>query len=275
MTIKPMLAQKADESKIDWKHIVYIQPKLDGVRCLFTKNGAFSRSGKKFKNLAHIEKDLKSFFNKSPNTILDGELYNHDLRNNFEKIISLVRKQKPKKEDRLDASNLIQYHIYDVMQPKSYGLRYGYLSKLKFYNEHIKLVDSLAVKNMTRARRRHQQFLDKGYEGSILRLDKKYENKRSWYLMKLKDFKDSEARIIGWEEGKGKRKGTLGKWYMEDDKGVKFGCPPGKGYDYKTLTKMTDEIHDYIGRTATFTYFERTKAGSYRHPLFKGLRDYE
>ena len=275
MTIKPMLAQKADESKIDWKHIVYIQPKLDGVRCLFTKKGAFSRSGKKFKNLAHIEKDLKSFFNKSPNTILDGELYNHDLRNNFEKIISLVRKQKPKKEDRLDASNLIQYHIYDVMQPKSYGLRYGYLSKLKFYNEHIKLVDSLAVKNMTRARRRHQQFLDKGYEGSILRLDKKYENKRSWYLMKLKDFKDSEARIIGWEEGKGKRKGTLGKWYMEDDKGVKFGCPPGKGYDYKTLTKMTDEIHDYIGRTATFTYFERTKAGSYRHPLFKGLRDYE
>ena len=86
-----MLAQKADESKIDWKQIVYIQPKLDGVRCLFTKKGAFSRSGKKFKNLAHIEKDLKSFFNKSPNTILDGELYNHDLRNNFEKIISLVR----------------------------------------------------------------------------------------------------------------------------------------------------------------------------------------
>jgi len=38
---------------------------------------------------------------------------------------------------------------------------------------------------------------------------------------------------------------------------------------------MTEEIHEYIGRTATFTYFERTKAGSYRHPLFKGLRDYE
>ena len=218
MKLKPMLAQKVDESKIDWRKVVYIQPKLDGVRCIFTKKGAFSRSGKKFKNLAHIEKDLESFFNKSPNTILDGELYNHDLRNNFEKIISLVRKQKPIKKDRLEASNLIQYHIYDVMQNKSYGLRYGYLSKLKFYNKHIKLVDSITVKNMTRAKRRHQQFLDKGYEGSILRLDKKYENKRSWYLMKLKDFKDAEATIIGWEEGKGKRKGTLGKWYMEDDK---------------------------------------------------------
>ena len=275
MKIKPMLAQKVDEERIDWRQVVYMQPKLDGVRCLFTKKGAFSRSGKKFKNLAHIEKDLKSFFNKSPNTILDGELYNHELRDNFEKIISLVRKQKPKKQDRIDAANLIQYHIYDVIQPKSYGLRYGYLAKLKFYNKHIKLVNSITVKNMTRATKQHKKFLAKGYEGSILRLDKKYVHKRSWHLMKFKDFQDAEATIIGWEEGQGKRKGTLGKWYMEDDKGVKFGCPPGKGYDYKTLAEMTENIHDYIGHTATFTYFERTKRGSYRHPQFKGLRDYE
>ena len=34
-------------------------------------------------------------------------------------------------------------------------------------------------------------------------------------------------------------------------------------------------IHDYIGARATFTYFEKTKAGSYRHPLFKCIRNYE
>jgi len=275
MKINPMLAQKVDESRIDWNSIVYMQPKLDGVRCLFTKNGAYSRTGKKFKNLAHIEKDLKAFFSKSPNTVLDGELYNHELRDDFEKIISLVRKQKPKKQDRIEAENFIQYHVYDVVQAKSYGLRYGYLLKKKIYNEHIKLVDSVTVKNMTRARRQHQKFLDKGYEGSILRLDKKYVQKRSWHLMKFKDFHDAEATIIGYEEGKGKRKGTLGKWYMEDEEGIKFGCPPGKGYTYKDMAAMTKNIHHYIGKTATFTYFERTKAGSYRHPLFKGLRDYE
>jgi hypothetical protein len=62
---------------------------------------------------------------------------------------------------------------------------------------------------------------------------------------------------------------------MQDDEGVKFGCPPGKGYTYKDMKDMLENIDDYIGQRATFTYFQRTKAGSYRHPLFKGLRNYE
>ena len=62
---------------------------------------------------------------------------------------------------------------------------------------------------------------------------------------------------------------------MEDDNGVRFGCPPGKGYTYDMMKDMLENIHDYIGERATFTYFERTKAGSYRHPLYKGLRNYE
>ena len=53
--IKPMLAQKIDESRIDWSQVVYMQPKLDGVRCVFTKDGAYSRAGNQFMNLAHIE----------------------------------------------------------------------------------------------------------------------------------------------------------------------------------------------------------------------------
>ena len=111
--IKPMLAHKLNENKIDWSKSVYMQPKLDGVRCLFTKDGAFSRTGKQFMNIAHIEKMLKHFFNERPDVILDGELYNHDLRNDFEKIISLVRKQKPTDEDRAEAHKMIQYHVYD------------------------------------------------------------------------------------------------------------------------------------------------------------------
>ena len=60
-----------------------------------------------------------------------------------------------------------------------------------------------------------------------------------------------------------------------DEDGNKFGCPPGKGYNYKDMKDMLDNIHEYMGQTATFTYFERTKAGSYRHPLFKCIRNYE
>ena len=94
-------------------------------------------------------------------------------------------------------------------------------------------------------------------------------------MQKFKDFHDAEATIIGYVKGKGKRTGTLGKFIMKDDEGIEFGCPPGKGFNYKDLTKILNNIDDYIGQRATFTYFERTKANSYRHPMFKTLRNYE
>ena len=53
--IKPMLAHKVGKKDIDFYDKVFLQPKLDGVRCVFTKDGAFSRTGKQFKNVAHLE----------------------------------------------------------------------------------------------------------------------------------------------------------------------------------------------------------------------------
>jgi len=278
--IKPMLAHKLDESKIDWSKPVYMQPKLDGVRCLFTKDGAFSRTGKQFMNVQHIEKMLKHFFNEKPDVILDGELYNHDLRNDFEKIISLVRKQKPTDEDRAEAHEMIQYHVYDYTNTLmnnvvNYKYRLHQLTCSDIYCWSVQYVKTRRVPTPAMTKVVHQEFLDLGYEGSILRTDTPYKHGRSWGLMKFKDFHDAEATIIGYEAGKGKRVGTIGKFLMEDDNGIKFGCPPGKGYTYADMTNMLENVHDYIGKEATFTYFERTKAGSYRHPLFKTLRNYE
>jgi len=121
----------------------------------------------------------------------------------------------------------------------------------------------------------HNRNLNKGYEGSIVRTNDTYACKRSHNLRKFKDFSDAEALIVGYKEGKGKRIGTLGKFVMQDKDGNQFGCPPGKGYNYQDLRNILKNIHDYIGQIATFTYFERTKAGSYRHPLFKAIRNYE
>ena len=275
--IKPMLAHKYDEAKINWSLPVYIQPKLDGVRCLFTKDGAFSRTGKQFKNLAHIELALISFFKQHPNVVLDGELYNHKLKRDFEKIISLVRKQKPTADDRLDAQHLVQFHVYDYIDDKydNYQVRMAQLACSDIYDEQIKQVPTLLADSYSYARTLHEEFLEDGYEGSIIRLNGKYKHGRSYDLMKFKDFSDAEATIVGYELGKGKRTGTLGKFLMMDDEGVQFGCPPGKGYSYKDLANMLLNINDYIGQRATFTYFQRTQAGSYRHPLFKCIRNYE
>ncbi len=276
--MKPMLAHKFDKSRVDWSQPVYIQAKLDGVRCLFTKDGAYSRTGKQFKNLAHIELALISFFKQNPDVILDGELYNHKLKNDFEKIISLVRKQKPTADDRLDAQHLVQFHVYDYfdgVKYDSYKTRMQQLVTSDIYDAQIKYVPAKLVDSYNYARDIHAEFLDQGYEGSIIRLDGLYKHGRSYDLMKFKDFSDTEATIIGYETGKGKRTGTIGKFLMQDDEGNKFGCPPGKGYNYKDLANILDNIGDYIGKRATFTYFQRTQAGSYRHPLFKCIRNYE
>ena len=277
--IKPMLAHKVNDKKIDFTKPVFIQPKLDGVRCIFTKDGAYSRTGKKFHNLQHLELRLKGFFKLNPDVQLDGELYNHALRDDFEQIISLVRKQKPTDEDRLNAQKLIQYHVYDYIVPFiGYEARLDWLlsNKVLWWGNVIIPVETHRVNKYEEAANMHYDgFLKQGYEGSMLRLNGAYEQKRSYNLQKFKDFSDDEATIVGYEAGKGKRTGTLGKFFMMDDKGIEFGCPPGKGYNYKDLANILDNVHDYIGKRATFTYFERTKAGNYRHPQFKCIRDYE
>ena len=285
--IKPMLAYKVDKKPVDWSEKVYIQPKLDGIRCVIYVDDkenirCFSRTGKEFHNLEHIKLSLRKFFFDCANVdvVLDGELYNHKLRNDFEKIVSLVRKQKPTPEDRLNAQHLIQFHCYDYIetvmnQPYSYRLHQLSLMLIYLYSACVKYVETNLVNSKEAAQLRHQYNLNNGYEGSILRLDKPYQQKRSYNLQKFKDFSDTEATIIGYEEGKGKREGTLGKFLMQDDDGNKFGCPPGKGYNYKDLADILNNIHDYIGKRATFTYFERTQYGSYRHPLFKTIRNYE
>ena len=285
MKQKPMLAYPVSDKPIDYSKKVSMQPKLDGVRCLIQRESygnyawvirAYSRTGKQWLNIEHILEELHPFFKKHPNVILDGELYNHSLKDDFEKIISLVRKQKPTDEDRLEAEKLTQFHCYDIVNPTmKFEDRNSFILNNVPQTLFVCLVKTQAVATESLAKVIHQQNLDNGYEGSILRLNDFYQNKRSHSLRKFKDFSDDEATIIGYLDGKGKRTGTLGKFIMQDDEGNQFGCPPGKGYTYKDLKNMLDNIGDYIGQRATFTFFERTKAGSYRHPLFKCLRNYE
>ena len=277
--IKAMLAHKYNEDKAHYP--AFIQPKLDGVRCLFTAKGAFSRANNQFMNVDHIEQALKPFFAKNPTAILDGELYNHGLKDDFEKIISLVKKKKPTDDDKLEAAELVEYHIYDIasMTIAPYSIRLNYLNSDVFRGFNtwpIMQVETQVAFDFDDAIKMHKKNLKLGYEGSIYRsFEGRYKGTRSWDLMKFKDFHDDEATIIGYDIGQGKREGTLGKFIMMDDDGNEFGCPPGKGYNYKDLANMLDNITDYIGERATFTYFERTKAGSYRHPHYKCLRNYE
>ena len=280
MRNKPMLAYPVSAKPIDYSKPVFIQPKLDGVRCLIQcDNGvvtAYSRTGKEWKNIEHITLSLYKFFDKHPNVVLDGELYNHDFKDDFEQIISMVRKTKPTNEARAKSRDNVQFHCYDIVNKKmKFSTRDNWIAKNLPTSYCEKHVQTMLCPDEISAKHGHQVNLDDGYEGSIVRLNTPYQCKRSHSLRKFKDFSDAEANIVGYEEGKGKRTGTLGKFIMQDDDGNQFGCPPGKGHNYKDLAIMLANIHEYMGQRATFTYFERTKAGSYRHPLYKCLRDYE
>ena len=280
MKYKPMLAYPVSSKPIDYSKPVFIQPKLDGVRCLIQHNAghivAYSRTGKVWKNINHILYELIPFFKKHPNVVLDGELYNHDFRDDFESIISMVRKTKPTGKDRHISALNVQFHCYDIVNRRmKFSTRDKWLAGNLPESYCVQLVNTYQVYSNDGATSMHETNLNDGYEGSIVRLDSPYECKRSHNLRKFKDFQDAEATIVGYEEGKGKRTGTLGKFLMQDDDGNKFGCPPGKGHNYKDLALMLANIHEYMGQRATFYFFERTKAGSYRHPLYKCIRNYE
>ena len=278
MRKKPMLAYPVSDKPINYNDDIFMQPKLDGVRCHIQydagKVTAYSRTGKVWQNIEHIIVNLYKFFDKYPDVILDGELYNHDYKDNFEKIISMVRKTKPTEEARAESRDNVQFHCYDVVDETLTFEERNY-----FINKHVKPsycvyhVPTRAVGDKNLAKMIHKQNLKNGYEGSILRTNDVYQCKRSHSLRKFKDFSDAEATIIVFVEGKGKRKGTIGKFMAVDADGNVFGMPVMDKFKY--LQENFKAMQGWLGKTATFTYFERTKAGSYRHPLFKCIRDYE
>ena len=150
MRKKPMLAYPVSDKPINYDDKVFMQPKLDGVRCLIqydnSKVTAYSRTGKEWKNIDHILFNLKPWFALNPDVILDGELYNHDLKNDFEKIISLVRKQKPDDIDMIESADMVQFHCYDIIdETKTFEERINFITQTVPRNHCVKHVYTTIV----------------------------------------------------------------------------------------------------------------------------------
>ena len=159
--IKPMLAYKIGKKDIDFTESVFMQPKLDGIRCLISKDGAFTRTGKEIKNIQHIRRKLKPFFDTHKDHILDGELYNHKLKDDFEKIVSCVRKTKLNTKSIAESQRLVQFHVSDYIHPsnRNYGARMFALENFNFYGKYVKLIKTFEIKNITLAKQLHEDNL--------------------------------------------------------------------------------------------------------------------
>ena len=161
---KPMLANDYTKKPQDTG---FSQPKLDGIRCIATKDGLFTRAGKEITTCKHIENDLKEFFEGEPYMILDGELYNHELKADFNKITSLVRKVKPTPEEEQECHEKVQYHIYDCFDTGNpddiFSVRTFWLDKDEQPDESsLRLVPTTWCSNQTALDSSYTYYINKG-----------------------------------------------------------------------------------------------------------------
>ena len=254
--LEPMLAFEHDKYPIDWeKEEVYTQPKLDGMRAINEKNTLMSRNGKPF-IVPHLYQDTHT---------LDGELYNHDLKDDFNKIASIFKRQKRTPAEEAECVTLGQYWVYDLPYAKG-GFEDRFEELLRWHyslpeekKKHFKIVPAKIVKTKEQLDEVHARNMELGYEGTIIRrLGIPYEFKRSKQLLKYKDFIDEEFKILGYEEGTGGRTGTIGYFIMQHDINPKQTFKSNVKGNFEYLREVWENRDSYIGKTATVKYFNRT-----------------
>ena len=272
--VEPMLAKNYEDYTDKISFPVYSQPKLDGIRCITTKNGMFSRNGKVIVSCPHIQKELETFFAKFPDAVLDGELYCDKLNNDFNKICSLVKKTKPTKEDIEESANVIQYWIYDTIRNETFVQRFKWIMSYINENNTIRIVTTTTCNNIDKLDLMYGAYVSDGYEGQMVRLDAPYENKRSKTLLKRKEFQDKEYIILDVIEGEGNKAGMAGAFVFKSERGIVFNSNIKGNRDY--LKEIWANKDSYKGKQATVKYFNLTPDNQLpRFPYVVGIRDYE
>ena len=266
----PMLAHKFSEQGHKIVYPAYVQPKLDGHRCTIDIFGdLWSRSRKPITGVPHISEEIKDIFeNLTEYPMLDGELYNHELKKDFENITHFVRQ-----EEAQDGAEIVQYHIYDIVHPDdlTFEKRYEWLKKnIPDNAKYLKLVETIKVNNEDELMEAFDLFVEKGYEGAIVRnANAKYEHKRSYNLQKIKEFDDAEFPIVGIEEGRGKLMGHVGSFICKTKDNVIFKAK-AKG-ELGNLKNYFEHHELWRGKILTIQYQGMTnKSNVPRFPV--GLR---
>jgi DNA ligase-1 len=247
--ILPMLANKWEDRHKYISEPFYVQPKIDGVRLLVSNKGGISRTGKIVPGTEHLGKGLKE------GEYLDGECY--DPNKTFEEITSLF-KTNPK---------ALEFHVFDYFDTNQPDLTFDErLERVTVETRWVKKKSDLPIV--------HKQYMDAGYEGTMIREPSSvYEiGKRSNYLLKLKDFKTDEYKVIGMRECTGKDVGTP-IWVCVTENGQEFTVRP-EGTQEKRR-EMFKNGNKYIDKMLTVKYQNLTDLGVPRFPVGIAFRDYE
>lgn len=262
---------------------IALQPKLDGMRCIANTEGFKSQDGKIIPGAAFLNEAMKVVFADNPSDAPDGELYNHDYCDDFEGLMSLLKKETRTPAEDEEIKTKVQFHIYDIAShPGDYEERYEYLEtvimpKLAQFGDMFQLTyTEFHTPNTVEERDElveefNTTCLETHYEGSMVRIcSAKYENKRSNYLFKVKKFQDDEFVITDVMEGKGNWAGHA--------KAIRVKLPNGnickatvKG-DMPYCKDLWNRREEMIGKVATVNYLRYSKKGMLNLPVFKSIR---
>ncbi len=275
--IEPMLAHKFRDHSDKIKFPAFVQPKLDGIRCIaIIENGVatlWSRTRKPITGVPHIIKDLETKF-PDANIIFDGELYNHSYKNKFEEIVSFVRQEIPK-----EGHEVVQYHIYDIVDTtKTFKQRQEWLVTNRENIESntpmvLNLVHTHEVEDDDVLMYWFTSWRLAGYEGAMVRNSKSmYEGKRSYGLQKIKEFDDDEFKITGIKSGRG-RMAECAIFTCTTSKGDLFDCKMEGSLD--VLKDILKNPRSVIGKMLTVRYQGFTNGNMPRFPIGVSVRDYE
>lgn len=248
-----LLAQnKSNEDPKNW----WMSEKLDGVRCYWNGKCLISRQG-------NIYTAPHFFIKNLPDSVsLDGELWLG--RKMFQECVSIARCTDNGKND-MNRWYRMRYMIFDAPSLNiPFEERIQYIKSLirRTNNPYIKLVEQTLCNGESHMLEELARIEELGGEGIMLRKPKSlYENKRSKTLIKVKSFCDSEAVIIGYEDGKGKYEGHIGALKVRGLNGKEFKI--GSGFtDAERLSPPE------IGSMITYKYQELSKDGIPRFPIF-------
>lgn len=266
----PMLAQRYDQQghKIKWP--AFLQPKLDGFRCLARKEDGkvklWSRKGKELNVPKEIIGELEAILEEGQ--AVDGELYKHDWRGDagdpdFQRIASAIKKYGKD-------TALLEYHIYDVPDDQL-TFKERFVEHVPPISERVIRVPTYVVNNEAEAMALYEKFItgQKPYEGAMLRnMDGLYMfDHRSYDLQKIKPLADAEYEIVGGEEASGNDINTV-IFSCITESGNIFNVRPVGSREIRK--KYWENLQQYIGKKLVVQYNGFTNSGIPRFP--RGIR---
>ena len=233
----------------------WMSEKLDGVRAYWDGRRFLSRLGNEYFAPAWFIEGLPDF-------PLDGELWGG--RKRFQRTVSIARRQ-----DTNDDWRELTFLVFDAP-----GVDGPFEARLDVVRRQMRerlprfarLHEHHACESTEHLRSDLARIEAFGGEGLMMRQPaSRYEAGRSHTLLKVKSFKDDEARVVAHAAGAGRHKGRLGALVVELANGTRFNIGTG-------LSDAERRDPPAIGSIVTFRYQELSDGGVPRFPSFVGVR---